>query len=188
MSRVFFGALHTGGSVKPDEDEKQDFIDRTIAKRVQAGLPNSHIGVPALGRVIRIAHHLQDIGQKRYAKLGLTIMRHDILLNLLIEGEPFQLSPTALAEATFMTSGGMSNALERLERDGLLARLPDPNDRRGVVVTLTPKGHDFIAEVQPQIVNMQREVVQEIDEAEMKILNDILRKLLVSIEEQVTES
>ena len=85
-----------------------------------------------------------------------------------------------------MTSGGMSNALERLETDGLLKRLPDPHDRRGVLVTLTAKGHDFIAEAQPHIVAIQRQVVQVFDDAEMQVLNGLLRKLLISLEEQST--
>lgn len=163
----------------------RDFIDGTIAKRVEAGLPASHIGVPALGRIVRIANHLQDIGQKRYAELGLTIMRHDILLNLFIQGTPFQLSPSALAEATFMTSGGVSNALDQLERDGYVERLRDPRDRRGVLVTLTTAGHDLISKAQPQVVAIQQDVVRVLDDPEMQALNDILRKLLLSLEEQI---
>jgi len=172
--------------VKSETDEQQDFIDRVIAKRIEAGLPKSHIGVPALGRLVRIANHLQELGHKRYAKFGLTIMRHDILLNLLIQGEPYQLTPKALAEATFMTSGGMSNALEWLEEAGYVERQPDPKDRRGVLVTLTLKGREFIAEVQPQIAATQHDVVQALDKEELHVLNDLLRKLLISVEQQVT--
>lgn len=171
--------------MKGESDDVQDFIDRAIAKRFEAGLLEKHVGVPALGRVLRIASHLQEIGQKRYAKLGLTILSHDILLNLRIQGEPYQLSPKALAEATFMSSGGMSNALERLERDGFVERRPDPKDRRGVLVTLMPKGYDLINKVQPQVAAIQHEVVQVLEDNEMKTLNDILRKLLVSLEDQV---
>lgn len=172
--------------MKSKTDGQQDFIDQVIAKRIEAGLPKSHIGVPALGRVIRIASHLQELGHKRYAKFGLTVTRHDILLNLLIQGEPYQLTPKALAQATFMTSGGMSNALEWLEQAGYVERRPDPNDRRGVLVTLTLKGRDFIAEVQPQVAATQYDVVKALDTEELRILDDLLRKLLVSVEEQVT--
>lgn len=165
--------------------DAEDFVDQMIAKRVAAGLPSSHIGVPALGRVMRICSHLQEIGQRRYAKFGLTILTHDILLNLLIQGEPHQLSPKALAEATFMSSGGMSNVLERIEKDGLIERRPAPKDRRGVLVCLTDKGHDLISKAQPHVVAVQKEVVQILDEDEMQALNETLRKLLLSLEEQV---
>ena len=144
-----------------------------------------HIGVPALGRVTRISNHLQELGHKRYACLGLTIMRHDILINLLIQGEPFQMSPKALSEATFMTSGGTSNALEHLEQEGLVTREPDPNDRRGVLVTLTAEGHRFISDVQPEIAAIQHSVVEVLDESEMQLLDSLLRKLLLSLEERV---
>ena len=172
--------------MKSETDEQQDFIDRVIAKRIEAGLAKSHIGVPALGRLVRIANHLQELGQKRYAKFGLTIMRHDILVNLLVQGEPYQLAPKALAEATFMTSGGISNALEWLEQAGYVERRPDPRDRRGVLVTLTLKGREFMAEVQPQVAATQHDVVKVLDTEELRILNDLLRKLLISVEQQVT--
>ena len=166
-----------------DSNEAQDFIDRAVSKRIEAGL--KHIGAPALGRILRIAGYLQELGQRNFATLGLTILSQDILINLLIQGEPYQLSPKALAEATFMSSGGMSNALERLEKDGLLERRPDPNDRRGVLVTLTPKGRELITGAQPSVAAMQHSIVDALDEAEMERLNELLRKLLLSLEEKV---
>src|SRR5210317_952944 len=84
--------------------ENKDFIDHTIEKRTQAGLPQSHIGVPVLGRVVRLATHLQEMGHQRYGEFGLTIMRHEILLNLFIQGDPYQLSPGDIAKLTFMSS------------------------------------------------------------------------------------
>ena len=168
--------------MKPKTDGVQDFVDRALAKRVKAGIPKNEIGSPALGRIVRISNHVLELGQKQAADFGLTLLSHGILLNLKLQGEPFQLSPKALAEALFVTSGGMSNALERLEKDELVERRPDPDDRRGVLVTLTPKGAELVARVQPSIGAFQNELIHELDTEEVQFLNDILRKLLVSLE------
>jgi len=164
--------------------EIKDFIDHTIEKRVSAGLPASHIGVPVLGRVIRLATHLQELGHKRYAELGLTMMRHEILLNLFIQGAPYQLSPGDIANVTFMSTGGVSKALEELERAGYVQRIADPSDRRRVVVRLTGEGRELIEQVQPDIVALQRQVVEALAEDEIDTLNKLLRKLLLSVERQ----
>jgi len=174
--------------MKPEADGVQDFVDRSVAKRIKAGVPREEIGSPVVGRIVRISNHVLEIGQKRSSRFGLTLLSHGILLNLRLQGEPFQLSPTELAEALFVSSGGMSNALERLEREGLAERRPNPNDRRGVLVTLMPKGRDLIAQVQPYIAAYQDELLHALDDNEVQVLNDILRKLLVSLEEQVTAS
>lgn len=168
--------------MKPEADEVQDFVDRTVAKRVRAGIPTNEMGSPALGRIVRISNYVLEIGHKRAAKFGLTLLSHGILLNLRLQGEPFQLSPKALAEALFVSSGGMSNALERLESEKLVERRPDPNDRRGVLVTLMPKGRKLIERVQPYIAAYQDELSQVLDDNEVQVLNDILRKLLVFLE------
>ena len=164
--------------------ETKDFIDQIIAKRVNAGLPQNHIGVPVLGRVLRLATHLQDLGHQRYATFGLTIMRHEILLNLFIQGDPYQLSPGDIATVTFMSSGGVSKALEELERVGYVQRIPDSKDRRRVMVRLTGAGLELIEQVQPEIAALQREVVDALSEEEIDTLNRLLRKLLLSVERQ----
>ncbi len=75
-----------------------------------------------------------------FARFGLQAGEFDVLATLRRSGQPYALTPTALYEATMVTSGAMTNRLDRLEKAGLILRGPHPSDRRGIVVQLTGKG------------------------------------------------
>ena len=72
-----------------------------------------------------------------FARAGLQAGEFDVLATLRRSGAPYTLSPTRLYEATMISSGGMTDRLDRLERAGLVVRLPDPRDRRGKLIALT---------------------------------------------------
>src|SRR6266446_4422527 len=72
-----------------------------------------------------------------FADHGLETWEFDVLSALRRQGPPFQLTPGALLRATLVTSGTMTNRIDRLVRKGLVRREPDPRDKRGVLVTLT---------------------------------------------------
>jgi DNA-binding MarR family transcriptional regulator len=81
-----------------------------------------------------------------------------------------------------MTSGGMTAALDRLERKGLVARLPNPADRRGSLVRLTDAGRDVIDEAMTQHVRTEQRLVAGLDEHERAQLRVLLRKLLHGVD------
>ena len=170
--------------VTQESTDVHDWVDKAIAKRVKAELSPELWEQPALARIVSISNHCYELGTKRFAEYGLTPVSHDVLVNLRLQGEPFQLSPKELAEASFMTSGGMSNALERLERDGLIERLRHPKDRRGVLVTLTRKGKDLIDEVMPRVASFHRGLFEVLDRNETEVLEGLLKRLLVALESQ----
>ena len=72
--------------------------------------------------------------------LGLGLWAFDVLATLRRQGPPFRLNPRELVRSTMLTSGAMTNRLDRLETQGLLRREADPGDRRGVRVVLTKRG------------------------------------------------
>src|SRR5580692_11320289 len=79
-----------------------------------------------------------------FAKAGLQAGEFDVLATLRRSGDPYMLSPTQLYEAAMISSGGMTNRLDRLERAGLIERRPDPNDRRGKLIALTADGRRIV--------------------------------------------
>ena len=93
-----------------------------------------------LSRISRLARHLDIARRGAFAEHGLESWEFDVLSALRRQGPPFQLTPGALLRATLVTSGTMTNRIDRLAAAGLVRREPDPRDKRGVLVTLTGQG------------------------------------------------
>ena len=93
------------------------------------------------------------------------------------------LSPTTLCRWTLVTSATMTNRLDRLEADGLVRRLPDPTDRRALLVEMTPRGAELIDEVLTSVMATRHRQVAALTAEEQETLAHLLRKLLLSLTE-----
>lgn len=116
-----------------------------------------------------------------FARFGLQAGEFDVLATLRRSGSPYALTPTALYEATMVTSGAMTNRLDRLEKAGLTLRGPHPNDRRGIVVQLTEKGLALIDEALTAHVANEHEILAGLTPAERETLSRLLEKLIGSV-------
>ena len=108
------------------------------------------------GRIIRLGGIFQQVYGAAFDALGINETDYGVLAPLRRAGPPFELTPTELARQRMMTSGGMTAAIDRVERKGLVTRAPNPADRRGSLVRLTDEGRRVIdaamerhAEVEP---------------------------------------
>src|SRR5215210_5488066 len=97
-----------------------------------------------LSRVTRLARHLDRQRAVAFNAHGLETWEFDVLAALRRAGRPNQLSPGQLLRETMVTSGTMTNRVDRLAARGLVERYPDPDDRRGVIVRLTPEGRTCV--------------------------------------------
>jgi len=104
-----------------------------------------------------------------------------VLATLRRSGEPYMLSPTKLYEAAMISSGGMTNRLDRLERAGLVERRPDPSDRRGKLIALTKAGKRVIDETIGRHVANEERLLAVLNPAEREKLNALLRKLIAGL-------
>src|SRR5579875_3015977 len=120
-------ARDTAASVAHAQDE----VDRLVAawRRERADLDVTPLEV--LSRVTRLARHLDRARRTAFAEHGLEPWEFDVLSALRRAGAPYQLSPGQLLTQTLVTSGTMTNRIDRLAKRGLVERLPDPSDRRG---------------------------------------------------------
>jgi DNA-binding MarR family transcriptional regulator len=134
------------------------------------------------GRVIRLASLFQQAYSETFGPLGLNDGDYGVLVPLRRAGAPHELTPTELAKHRMMTSGGMTAALDRLERKGLVARVPNPADRRGSLVRLTETGRALIDEAMTQHVLTEQRLVSGLDEEERGQLRVLLRKLLQTLD------
>ncbi|TGQ45916.1 MarR family transcriptional regulator [Mesorhizobium sp. M00.F.Ca.ET.216.01.1.1] len=116
-----------------------------------------------------------------FARFGLQSGEFDVLATLRRSGSPYALTPTALYEATMVTSGAMTNRLDRLEKAGLIRRAPHPSDRRGVVVQLTEKGRDLIDEALAAHLANEHQILSGLTRTEREALANLLRKLIASL-------
>lgn len=116
-----------------------------------------------------------------FSRFGLQHGEFDVLATLRRSGAPFALTPTALYEATMVTSGAITNRLDRLEQMGLIAREAHPTDRRGVMVRLTDKGRALIDEAVTAHVENEHKVLAGLSRKEQDTLAALLEKLIGSL-------
>ncbi|NJL41545.1 MAG: MarR family transcriptional regulator [Leptolyngbyaceae cyanobacterium SM1_4_3] len=162
---------------------KSDRVDKILAQwqRERPDLDVSPMGI--IGRMARLAKHLERAIQETFSEFGLTVGEFDVLAALRRSGQPYQLSPTELFNALMVSSGTMTHRIDRLEQAGLVRRIPDPHDRRGTQIELTDKGFNVIEKaVEAHVVNEHR-ILSVLEASESEALIQLLRKLLVSFEE-----
>jgi DNA-binding MarR family transcriptional regulator len=134
------------------------------------------------GRIIRLASLFHQANAEVFEPLGLNDGDYGVLATLRRAGTPFELTPSELARRRMMTSGGMTAALDRLERKGLIARSPNPADRRGSLVRLSDDGRSVIDRAMEQHAQTEQRLVRGLAATDRRKLGDLLRVLLLSVE------
>jgi DNA-binding MarR family transcriptional regulator len=158
----------------------EDAIDRIVHQwnRQRPGLDVAATHV--LQRITRI-YLLQSASfAEVFDRYGLTFGEYEVVAALVRAGPPHQLRPSDLVGALVLSSGAVTNRIDRVEAAGLVERLPDPTDRRGTLVALTDKGREVVDQaVVAHLANEERLLVA-LSAREREQLADLLRKLLVS--------
>ena len=160
---------------------EHDGVDTILEQwqRERPDLDSSPIGV--IGRISRLARAIEQRLEVVYREHGLEPGWHDVLATLRRTGPPYQLRPTEFADALMLTSSGTTKRLDRLEQADLITRGPDPADRRGTLITLTPKGLQLIDSVTEAHLDNERNLLAALSEVEQRRLADLLRKLRLGL-------
>jgi len=135
-----------------------------------------------LSRVSRLDHHLAAARRAAFAAHDVEPWEFDVLAALRRAGAPYELSPGRLLRETLVTSGTMTNRVDRLVARSLVERLPDPQDRRGVLVRLTPVGRETVDGALTVLLDHERRLLSALSGAELRQLAGLLRRLSVSFE------
>jgi DNA-binding MarR family transcriptional regulator len=162
----------------------RDGVDEILEqwRRERPDLDPAPIGV--VGRISRLARELERRLEPVYAAHGLEPGWHDLLATLRRSGPPFRMRPTDLMNALMLTSSGTTKRLDRLEKAGMVAREPDPGDRRGTLIVLTETGRTLIDGVTgPHLANEAR-LLAALTPEERDVLAGLLRKLQVHLPHQ----
>jgi DNA-binding MarR family transcriptional regulator len=145
----------------------------------RAQLPDLDVEpMQVLSRISRLARHLDIARRGAFAEHELDSWAFDVLSALRRQGPPFQLTPGALLRATLVTSGTMTNRIDRLASEGLVRREPDPRDKRGVLVTLTDRGQERVDAALAGLLDRERTLLAGLDAGERQHLADLMRILL----------
>lgn len=156
----------------------KDEVDRLIEawRRERPDLDVAPMEV--LSRVTRLARHLDRARSHAFATYGLESWEFDVLAALRRAGAPYQLSPGRLLKETLVTSGTMTNRVDRLAARGLVERLPDPADRRGVLVQLTTAGRDAVDAALADLLAHERTLLATVTDRDQAKLARLLRELV----------
>lgn len=160
--------------------DQKDQIDRIVALW-QAERPELDASTTeVIGRIVRMEYFITRRVLADLARYELNVGEFDVLAALRRAGKPYQLPPHQLQGMVLISSGGLTNRLNRLETNGLIARLPDPSDRRGVLVTLTKKGLAIVDEAAEYHLAAEAEMLSPLDADERRQMAALLKKLLLA--------
>lgn len=158
---------------EPDGDEVDRLVEAWRRERPELDVRPMQV----LSRVTRLARHLDIARREAFADQALETWEFDVLSALRRSGPPYQLSPGRLLRETLVTSGTTTNRVDRLASRGLVERLPDPADRRGVLVRLTGAGRASVDAALDQLLARERLLLDGLSPAESEQLAALLRML-----------
>jgi DNA-binding MarR family transcriptional regulator len=145
--------------------------------------PDLDVGpLEVLSRVSRLARHLDLARREAFATHGLEPWEFDVLAALRREGAPYALSPGRLLQVTLVTSGTMTNRIDRLEAKGLVERVPDPDDGRSVRVVLTAAGRTRVDDALTDLIAHERRILAALAPDDRARLAELLRLLALPFE------
>ena len=159
-----------------------DDVDEIVAawRRERPDLDPEPLHV--FSRLSRLARRLDLDRATAFGDHGIDGWEFDVLSALRRAGDPYELSPGRLVQETLVTSGTMTNRIDRLAAKGWVERAPSPTDRRGVIVRLTETGRAAVDGAMADLITRERDLLAELSETETGELTALLRRLLAPFE------
>lgn len=152
-------------------------VDRVIEEWGRERPDLDATGKAVTARIVRLADAFHRAFDAEYARFGLKRSAYSALLALRRTGAPFELTPSQITEQLFVTSGGLTPLLDRLEGDGLVRRRPHPVDRRGLIVTLTDAGRERVDQAMAAHAATEQRLLTGLNARERSQLAALLKKL-----------
>jgi DNA-binding MarR family transcriptional regulator len=157
----------------PAHDEVDRIVDAWHRERPDLDFAPLQV----LSRVARLARHLERARRAAFAASDLELWEFDVLSALRRAGAPYQLSPKALLQQTLVSSGTMTNRIDRLVERELVERRSDPGDGRGILVVMTERGRDRVDAAISLLLQEESELLAGLSPADQERLSALLRKL-----------
>jgi DNA-binding MarR family transcriptional regulator len=159
-------------------DWTDNLLEEWTARRPELEMAPYEVTARLSRAALHVARH-QELVFERY---GLNRGEVGVLSALRIAGPHNRLSPTKLFKGLMLSSAGITSRLDRLEERGLVKRMRDPEDRRGILVELTEQGAKILDEAVIANTASERELIAGLSSEETKALTGLLKKLVASLE------
>lgn len=162
----------------------RDFIDKLQMDWEQE---RPDLDTRPMGVVLRIQALAKILGEQaglRLQEFDLQWWQYDVLATLRRSGAPYVMAATGLADTNMLSSGAMTNRIDRLETKGLVRRLKDPHDRRRVLVQLTGKGLKLIDSATEARFEAALKALDGLDDEQRESLSGLLRLVLTTQDRQ----
>jgi DNA-binding MarR family transcriptional regulator len=157
----------------PAHDEVDRIVDSWLRERPDLDFTPLQV----LSRVARLSKHLDRARRTAFSRSELESWEFDVLSALRRAGAPYELSPKALLQQTLVSSGTMTNRIDRLVERGLVTRRSAPNDGRGILVGMTPAGLERVDAAITRLLEAEATLLATLPAAEQQRLAGLLRKL-----------
>jgi len=160
-----------------------DEVDRIVDAWARERPDIDFAPLQVLSRVGRLARHLDRSRRTAFAASDLEPWEFDVLAALRRAGAPYQLSPKSLLQQTLVSSGTMTNRIDRLVERRLVERRTDPHDGRGVLVVMTTKGREQVDAAITELVAEEADLLASLSRADQERLSSLLRKLSLDFDD-----
>ena len=157
--------------------DASDEVDRIVDSWMRERPDLDFSPLQVLSRVARLSKHLDRARKTAFTRSDLDSWEFDVLSALRRAGAPYQLSPKALLQQTLVSSGTMTNRIDRLVERGLVERRTDPNDGRGILVHMTPQGLTRVDAAITRLVDAEAELLSSLSTNDQERLAGLLRRL-----------
>ncbi|MEX0625910.1 MAG: MarR family transcriptional regulator [Chloroflexota bacterium] len=166
-------------------EKRADYVDRMLGVWVREIPSLDRLTEGIVERIDILSRYFDQSMETTLAEFGLDRRTHRVLARLRYQGLPYRLSAGQLAEGMGLSSGAMTNRLDRLESAGLVRRLPDPEDRRGVLVEPTEAGHAAWDRATDTQAGKEALIASALTETEKERLHALLRRLMRAFPHEV---
>jgi DNA-binding MarR family transcriptional regulator len=161
----------------PARDEVDRIVDAWNRERPDLDFTPLHV----LSRVGRLSKHLDRARRAAFTASDLESWEFDVLSALRRAGTPYQLSPKALLTQTLVSSGTMTNRIDRLVARGLVERRTDPSDGRGILVTMTQRGGTAVDVAISNLIEAEADLLGDLSGQDREHLTALLRSLSLTL-------
>lgn len=164
--------------IEPDIEEVDGIIARWSAARPDLDFAPLNV----FSRLSRVAKRLDRARAQAFERSGLASWEFDVLAALRRSGSPYRQSPKVLVQQTMVSSGTMTNRIDRLVERDLVRRLTDPNDGRGVLVEMTELGQMLVDTAMTRLTDSEERLLGGMSKPERERLAVLLKKLAASVD------
>lgn len=161
--------------------EERDVVDRIVGEWAQTNASVDVSPIEIIGRVSRLSRIIDRRLAENFAAHDIDNWMYDVMATLRRIAAPHELSAGELVNQTMVTTGAMTNRIDRLENRGFVKRVASQADRRSVTVRLTRAGVHKVDEVAASHYDLERQLINALSASKRKDMQNSLRTLLISL-------